>query len=99
MTDPKEKPKIKGRTPKKVTPGTFDNLRKPHPVEEFLGLVAIEPTRPTPPTPRTSPTLPTAPIAPERDFTKTANSIVLAPMRSAPQSVRAARVRPIRTSR
>ncbi|HVF48613.1 MAG TPA: hypothetical protein VNA19_00920, partial [Pyrinomonadaceae bacterium] len=40
------------RTPKKKTPGIFDNLRKipqPHPVEEMLGLVSV--TEPTPSTP------------------------------------------------
>jgi DNA-binding MarR family transcriptional regulator len=41
MADPKEKtkPAVKTREPKKVTHGTFDNLRQlPHPVEELLGL-------------------------------------------------------------
>ncbi len=41
MVDAKEKqkPTVKTREPKKVTHGTFDNLRQlPHPVEELLGL-------------------------------------------------------------
>lgn len=41
MAEPKEKPTIRKRTPKKATAGIFDNLRQlPHPVEEFLGLVS-----------------------------------------------------------
>lgn len=73
MTEAKGKAKaeIKTRQPQKKTQDTFANLRRPHPVEEFLGL-----TQPTPPTPRTPPTSPTPPIAPERDFTRVANSIV-----------------------
>ena len=62
MTDPKEKtgPKVPTRTPKKKTPGIFDNLRKmpqPHPVEEMLGLVspAKEITPSTPSTPSSTP--------------------------------------------
>lgn len=41
MVDAKEKqkPTVKTREPKKITHGTFDNLRQlPHPVEELLGL-------------------------------------------------------------
>ncbi|HEX8145470.1 MAG TPA: hypothetical protein VF553_23075 [Pyrinomonadaceae bacterium] len=54
MTDPKEKskPVVPTRTPKKKTPGIFDNLRKipqPHPVEEMLGLVPSEETTPSRP--------------------------------------------------
>jgi hypothetical protein len=62
MTDPKEKgkPIVPTRTPKKKTPGIFDNLRKipqPHPVEEMLGLVSSEEaTPPRPSTPSSTPT-------------------------------------------
>lgn len=54
MTDPKEKskPLVPTRTPKKKTPGIFDNLRKipqPHPVEEMLGLVPVTETTPSTP--------------------------------------------------
>ena len=55
MTDPKEKngPVVPTRTPKKKTPGIFDNLRKmpqPHPVEEMLGLITtVEETAPSTP--------------------------------------------------
>lgn len=94
MTDPKGKamPTVATRTPKKKTPGIFDNLRKmpqPHPVEEMLGLVPT-PTVSTHSTPSSGGTgsrpsitdidnskfSQAAPIAPARDYTKVANSIV-----------------------
>jgi hypothetical protein len=71
-TKGKQKAEIKTRQPQKKTQDTFANLRKPHPVEELLGL-----TQPTPPTTATPPTPPTPPTAaPSRDFAKVANSIV-----------------------
>lgn len=77
MTETKGKPKaeIKTRQPQKKTQDTFANLRKPHPVEELLGLT--QPGTVAPPTPLTAPTPLTPPtIAPTRDFAKVANSIV-----------------------
>ena len=84
MTDPKIKdtPTVTIRTPrKKVTTGIFDNLRplpQPHPVEEILGLT--QPDRGSTPSrggrPSASSRQGQTSIAPERDFTKTANSIV-----------------------
>lgn len=76
-TKGKEKAQIKTRQPQKKTQDTFANLRKPHPVEELLGLTQSAPlTAPTPPTALTPPTPPTAStIAPARDFAKVANSI------------------------
>src|SRR4028118_278002 len=74
-TKGKHKAEIKTRQPQKKTQDTFANLRKPHPVEELLGLT--QPTQVAPPTPLTSPTPLTTPTAaPSRDFAKVANSIV-----------------------
>jgi hypothetical protein len=77
-TKGKQKAEIKTRLPQKKTQDTFANLRKPHPVEELLGLTQSTQATPptavtplTPPTPLTSPT-----VAPSRDFAKVANSIV-----------------------
>lgn len=74
MTETKgrQKTEIKIRQPQKKTQDTFANLRKPHPVEELLGLTQPAPL--TSPTPLTPPTPPT--VAPSRDFAKVANSIV-----------------------
>jgi hypothetical protein len=77
-TKGKQKAEIKTRQPQKKTQDTFANLRKPHPVEELLGLTQSTPvTSPTAVTPLTPPT-PHAPptVAPSRDFAKVANSIV-----------------------
>jgi len=77
-TKGKQKAEIKTRQPQKKTQDTFANLRKPHPVEELLGLTQPAPlTPPTPPTAVTSPApLTPPPIAPSRDYAKVANSIV-----------------------
>lgn len=90
-SDAKDKPLVvPTREPKKKTQGTFDNLRQlpqPHPVEELLGLSAIDvDTGSTPSTPgrASSPSTPKRTlgegtansISPQRDFTKVANSIV-----------------------
>ncbi|HYG11175.1 MAG TPA: hypothetical protein VD835_14600, partial [Pyrinomonadaceae bacterium] len=80
-TKGKEKAEIKTRQPQKKTPDTFANLRKPHPVEELLGLTQptsyTSPAAVTPPTSLTPPTAVTPPTAaPSRDFAKVANSIV-----------------------
>ncbi len=77
-TKGKQKAEIKIRQPQKKTQDTFANLRKPHPVEELLGLTESLPVAPptavTPLTPLAPPTTPEA--APSRDFAKVANSIV-----------------------
>lgn len=74
-TKGKQKAEIKIRQPQKKTQDTFANLRKPHPVEELLGLTQPAPVTPlTPPTAVTPPTPSTA--APSRDFAKVANSII-----------------------
>jgi hypothetical protein len=86
-TKGKQKAEIKIRQPQKKTQDTFANLRKPHPVEELLGLTqslpVAPPTAATPLTPLTPPTTvstditPAAPAAaPSRDFARVANSIV-----------------------
>jgi hypothetical protein len=80
--DKKTKPVVQTRTPKKKTPGTFDNLRTlphPHPVEEILGLTRSTPSTLSTPSRPSIPSRPSSlqqPAAPERDFTKVANSIV-----------------------
>jgi hypothetical protein len=79
-TKGKQKAEIKTRQPQKKTQDTFANLRKPHPVEELLGLTQPATTTATPLTPLTPPTPLTSPappaVAPSRDFAKVANSIV-----------------------
>jgi hypothetical protein len=96
VTEPEKKggPIVPTRTPKKKTPGIFDNLRplmQPHPVEEILGLTPIS-ARSTPSSPSTDSTPSTdsisaerqnklvqsSAISPQRDYTKVANSIVRA---------------------
>lgn len=71
-TKGKQKAEIKIRQPQKKTQDTFANLRKPHPVEELLGLAQSVPVAPL--TPLTPPAPPA--VAPSRDFAKVANSIV-----------------------
>jgi hypothetical protein len=76
-TKGKQKAEIKTRQPQKKTQDTFANLRKPHPVEELLGLTQPPTTHATALTPPTAPTPLTPPTAaPSRDFAKVANSIV-----------------------
>jgi hypothetical protein len=93
VTDSKEQKKLEvpTRTPKKKTPGIFDNLRplpQPHPVEEILGLAQGDTTGSTPSTPSSPSTgstpsipsgqqnRPSSSVAPERDYARVANSIV-----------------------
>jgi hypothetical protein len=80
MTEPKEKSKrvVPTRTPKKKTPGIFDNLRKipqPHPVEEMLGLV---------PPGETTPSRPSTPSTPSRGSSPFENSVPEEQNRDAP---------------
>jgi hypothetical protein len=87
MTDPKEKavPTVTTRTPKKKTPGIFDNLRKmpqPHPVEVMLGLVP-EPTALTPSTPSSATTAsrPSTPSTTTVHDSKVSQTVPIAPAR------------------
>jgi hypothetical protein len=79
VPDKKTKPVVQTRTPKKKTPGTFDNLRTlphPHPVEEILGLTSGTSSSPSTGSTPSSPSSLQKSAAPERDFTRVANSIV-----------------------